>query len=143
MSFRLMTLTAVAVFISITPAASGDDPPKPAAESVSPQTNDDEAAKQAAEEVKTVNIQTTYKLCLGERSSEGSKKTYSQKEIDDYCGCFAVLINERVTNEEWQAELKAGTWAKNLKLLATTRYCREKYSNLPDVTAIKKKEMVK
>jgi hypothetical protein len=49
----------------------------------------------------------------------------------DYCGCFAVLINERVTNAEWLSNLKAGRWEKNPKLIVTTKYCRDTYKGLP------------
>src|SRR5215510_13811736 len=63
-----------------------------------------------AEEAKTSQIAFTYKRCLKERESEGYKKTYSQSEIDNYCGCFSVQINERVTMEEYKTATNDGTW---------------------------------
>jgi hypothetical protein len=104
-------------------------------QSVTAQTTDDNQA----EELKTSQIAFTYKRCLKERESEGYKKTYSQSEIDNYCGCFSVQINERVTMEEYQTAANDGTWQKHPVLKEVAKYCR-KYLNLPDVTAIRKKK---
>jgi hypothetical protein len=38
------------------------------------------------------------------------------------------------------SDLKAGRWEKNPKLIVTTKYCRDTYKGLPDVTALKKRK---
>ena len=134
-----MLLTTVIALIFVTPARAADDPPKPeATEKPASEILVEDAERR--EEIKNINIQSSLKRCLNEHDNEGSKKTYSRKEIEDYCGCFAVLINERVTNDEWLANLKAGTWGKNPKLIATVKYCRETYKGLPDVKALRAKK---
>src|SRR5262245_3827391 len=55
-------------------------------------TNDDET--------KAVAIARTYKGCLARNSN---KKTYTKDEVENYCGCFSVLIEERVTDDEYSA----------------------------------------
>jgi hypothetical protein len=110
--------------------------PKPPVSEVPP-TNDD-AAK--AEERKERQIATTYKSCLLTRSTDAWKRTYTQEEINNYCGCFSVIINERVSEQEWRAASAAGTWSEHPVLKEVTQYCTKKYYNLPDVTAIRKKQ---
>ena len=109
--------------------------PKPAVETTAPK---DDPAKQ--EERLSHTIATTYKRCLLERSGDGWKKTYTQEEINNYCGCFSVLINERVPDKEWKEAIAAGTWGQHPVLAEVTEYCSKKYYNLPDVTAIRKKK---
>jgi hypothetical protein len=111
--------------------------PKPANEATAspPVNNPDQEEKRM-----TQIIATTYKRCLLERSSDGWKKTYSKEEIDNYCGCFSVLINERVPENEWREAIAAGTWGKHPVLAEVTSYCTSKYMSLPDVSAIRKKK---
>jgi hypothetical protein len=56
------------------------------------------------------------------------------------CGCFSVLIIERVTEEDYKAASQAQTWKNHPVMNEVYNYCRKKYLNLPDVTAIRKKE---
>jgi hypothetical protein len=98
-----------------------------------PPTTDEERRK-------TSEIASTYKRCLSERNNDEWKKTYTSDETENFCGCFSVLINDRVTVEEWKADVAAGIWQKNPKLIETSTYCKSKYMNLPDVTAIRKKK---
>jgi hypothetical protein len=147
---KFLFVSAIALVAINGVSMAQNDPPKPAevsnplkpAEAIEEKKPADILVEDAErrEELKTINTQSSYKRCLNDHASEGSKKTYSQKEIEDYCGCFAVLINERVTNAEWQSDLKAGRWEKNPKLIATNKYCRDTYKGLPDVTALKKRK---
>jgi hypothetical protein len=118
---KFLTVTALALAVSTAAFAQAVDDP-------------------AADEVKTRLVASSYKRCLNERTSEAWKKTYAQDEIDNFCGCFAVKINDAVTEEEWKADIAANRWQKNPKLIEVSAYCRNKYLNLPDVTALRKRK---
>ena len=110
---KFLFVSAIALVAINGVSMAQNDPPKPA-EAIEEKKPADILVEDAErrEELKTINTQSSYKRCLNDHASEGSKKTYSQKEIEDYCGCFAVLINERVTNAEWLSDLKAGRSGK-------------------------------
>ena len=121
-----------------TPPAAANPPAVKSSQQTNPPTAADPPAASAAADTSDKDrlIARTYKRCLAQRDTDDFKTMKSQKETEDYCGCFSVLINERVPKEEWQADMKAGTWVNNPKLIATQNYCSDRYLNLPDVKSI-------
>jgi hypothetical protein len=113
--------------------------PNKNAAAVSPEepVKDKAATDEEAERIKTQLVARTYKRCLLE--NEKSKTIFTQTEIDNYCGCWSALINDRVPEAEWKADTAAGTWVTNPKKIETVKYCRDKYMPLPDVTEIRKR----
>jgi hypothetical protein len=101
---------------------------------------DASAGTSESEEEKTLLVQRTYKRCLKERDNDAWKRTFTQEETTNFCGCWSVLINDRMSQQEFNKATADGTWAQHPVPREVTKYCREKYGNLPDVTAIRKKK---
>jgi hypothetical protein len=98
------------------------------------------AHSQDDEKAKTAYVAMNYKRCLATLFTDENKKTYTKDEMESYCGCWSVKIVDRVPAKEAAAATAAGTWQTLPALMEVTDYCRTKYMNLPDVTAIRNKQ---
>ena len=97
-------------------------------------------AKPLEEELATNLTSSTLKTCFGVYNTDKNKRTYNPDEINNLCSCYSVTIINLTTQEEYDAWQADGKWPNDMKQKREAdRYC-QKYLNLPDASAIRKKK---
>jgi hypothetical protein len=93
---------------------------------------------QLGEPTRTSIIEYGVKHCVGS-FGDVARKSYTSKEIEEWCGCAVTLQANYTTQDEYESMRKTGNYSKEWYVMKeeVRAYCQEKYMKTPDVTAIK------
>jgi hypothetical protein len=99
-------------------------------------------AQPVIDPLRTQRIESWMKYCLGTFDTPGNKKSWTPKEISDFCGCGSVTMADRTTQVQYDTRQKQGDWPKDWWTMRedVRVYCIKKYVSTPDVTDIKDKK---
>lgn len=99
-------------------------------------------AEPIADPLRTQLIESWMKYCMGTFDTPGSKKSWTAKEISDFCACGSVTMADGTTKTQYairqtQGDYPPEWWAMRESARA---YCMKKYVKTPDVSDIKDKK---
>ena len=79
---------------------------------------------------------------LGTFDTPGNKKSWTPKEISDFCGCGSVTMADRTTKAQYDAKQRGGDYPQEWWTMReeVRVYCLGKYVKPPDVSDIKDKK---
>lgn len=117
-------------------------PPLIEVQEIKPTPVEAEAVPMISEEIRTHLIEYGMKYCLGTFDSPTFQKTWTKKEIEDYCGCGSTLQANRTTQAEYDLRQIKGSYSNEWYKMKEEvgRYCMKTYVKTPDVTTIKNKK---